>query len=185
MSLDFVPLELLLSTSDWLTSEDLTNNIILPSIKTALEISGLLTAALKAAYGKPVVVECIRQSEWAGAPGILGLRRDVLLKVDHAPVVPASTLMPAPVIDAHPWLAGLGTNALGETLENRVPHRRGPFEFTRVNAGAIFHPMVEMDGHTWARRYRFELESGDLLVMETFFPGVLERLNGEVQRTQI
>jgi chorismate-pyruvate lyase len=179
MSLDFVPLDLLLSTSDWLTSEELTNYLILPSIKAALEISGLLTAALKSAYGMPVVVECIRQSEWAGAHEILGLRRDVLLKVGGAPVVAASTLMPAAVIDAHPWLAGLGTNALGETLEKRVPHRRGPFEFTKVDARAVFHHTTEMREHTWARRYRFGLEGGDLLVVETFFPGVLEHLNGE------
>jgi chorismate-pyruvate lyase len=179
MSLEFVPLDLLLSTSNWLTSDDLTTDVILPSIKAALEIPGLLTAAISNVYGKPVSVECLRLSEWAGARGILGLRRDVLLKVDGAPVVAASTLMPSTVLDAAPWLAALGGNALGETLERRVAHQRGDFEYREIDAKLILRPAAEERQHTWARRYRFTLKGGDLLVTETFLPGVLDRLKPE------
>src|SRR5882672_9557428 len=96
---NFVPTELLLSKSHWMSSEDLTEHIINPSIKAALQSNGLLTAALGEVYGKPVSVTCLRQSGWVDAQGALGLRRDVLLKADDVPCVAASTLMPSSVLD--------------------------------------------------------------------------------------
>jgi chorismate-pyruvate lyase len=176
MFVDFVPLDVLLSTSGWLTSDELTTAVILPSTKAALETAGLLTTALANAYGTPVTVEVLRQSEWSDARGILGLRRDVLLRAGETPCVAASTLMPSTVIEAHPWLAALGGNALGETLEKRVTHRRGEYEYKKFDANRILPPASESPQFTWIRRYRFTLEGGDLLVTETFFPGVLNRL---------
>src|SRR5262249_50872710 len=137
MSPKFVPTELLLSKNHWISSEELTENIINPSIKEALQSDGLLTSALEEVYGKPVSVTCLRQSEWADAPGVLGLRRDVLLKAGDVPVVAASTLIPSSVLDSHPWLAELGDKPLGAALKNRGHFWRGPFEFMRMDAGLI------------------------------------------------
>jgi chorismate lyase len=177
MSPKFVPTELLLSKSRWLTSEDLSGHIISPSLKSALQSDGLLTSALEEVYGEPVSVKRLRQSEWADAHGVLGLRRDALLKAGNIQCVRASTLMPLSVIEAHPWLASLGDKPLGEALKNRGHYRQGLFEFTRIDAGLIFHPAPPAAQLLWARRSSFTFESGALLVTEIFLPGVLDRLN--------
>ena len=176
MSLKFVPTELLLSKIHWMSSEDLTEHVINPFIKATLQFNGLLTAALGEAYGAPVSVTRLRQSEWADAQGSLGLRRDVLLKAGDVPCVAASTLIPSSVLDAHPWLANLGDKPLGEALKNHGYFWRGPFEFTRIDADLIFQPAPPTTQFVWSRRFRFALESGALLVTEIFFPGVLDRL---------
>ncbi|HZS10102.1 MAG TPA: chorismate lyase [Blastocatellia bacterium] len=176
MSHNFVPTKLLLSEKHWLSSEGLTERIFSPSARAALQFKGLLTSALREVYGKPVSVECLRQSEWAEGGETLGLRRDVMLKAGDTPCVTASTLMPSSVIKVCPWLASLGNRPLGEALKNRVRHRRGPFEFTRLDADLVFRCAPPPARFAWARRYRFTLESGDLLVTEVFFPGVLDRL---------
>ncbi|MBO0724036.1 MAG: chorismate lyase [Blastocatellia bacterium] len=155
----------------------MTEDIIGHSIKTALQFNGLLTSALREAYGKPVSVTCLRQSEWADAQGVLGLRRDVLLKAGDVSVVAAATLMPSSVLDERPWLANLGDKPLGEALKNHGHFWRGPFEFMRVEADLIFQPAGPETPFLWARKFRFTLESGDLLVTEIFFPGVLDRLS--------
>ncbi|HEY6402277.1 MAG TPA: chorismate lyase, partial [Blastocatellia bacterium] len=155
------------------------------SIKESLQFNGLLTAALGQAYGMPVSVTCLRQTEWvaerADARGILGLRRDVLLKTGDIAVVTASTLMPSSVLDVHPWLANLGDKPLGEALKNHGHFWREPFEFMRIDADLVFRPgqpgqpgqsALPATPFLWARRFRFALESGDLLVTEIFFPGV-------------
>ena len=177
MHTNFIPTELLLSKTHWMSSEELTEHMISPSIKAALEFNGLLTAALGEAYAKPVSVTCLRQSEWAGARGILGLRRDVLLKAGDVSVVAASTLMPAGVLDAYPWLAHLGDKPLGEALKNQGHFWRGPFEFMRIDADLLFQPAPRATTYLWARRFRFTFDSGALLVTEIFFPGVLDRLS--------
>ncbi|MGH9755753.1 MAG: chorismate--pyruvate lyase family protein [Blastocatellia bacterium] len=176
MSLNFVPTELLLSKSRWLSSENLNEHIISPSIIATLQFNGLLTSALEEVYGKPVSVACLRQAEWVEAQEILGLRRDVLLKAGNVPCVAASTLMPSGVLDVHPWLAGLGDKPLGEALRNRGHYRRSPFEFMRINADRIFQLAPPMTQFVWARRSRFTFESGALVVTEVFLPGVFDRL---------
>jgi chorismate-pyruvate lyase len=180
MSPNFVPTELLLSNSLWMSSEDLTEHIIEPAVKAALQFNGLLTAALGEAYTTPVSVTCLRQSEWVeerpDAQGVLGLRRDVLLKAGDVSVVAASTLMPSSVLDVHPWLANLGDKPLGEALKSHGHFWREPFEFMRIDADLIFQPAPPATTFLWARRFRFTFDSGDLLVTEIFFPGVLDRL---------
>ncbi|HEY7180000.1 MAG TPA: chorismate lyase [Blastocatellia bacterium] len=177
MHTNFIPTELLLSKTHWLSSEELAEHMISPSIKAALQFNGLLTAALGEAYAKPVSVTCLRQSKWANAREILGLRRDVLLKAGDVSVVTASTLMPAGVLDAHPWLAHLGDKPLGEALKNHGHFWREPFEFMRIDADLIFQPPPPATQFLWCRRFRFTFEIGDLLVTEIFFPGVLDRLS--------
>src|SRR5215475_14993870 len=173
----FVPTELMLSKSRWISSENLTEDIIDPSIKTALQFNGLLTSALREAYGNPVSVNLLRQSEWADAKGVLGLRRDVLLKAGDMSVVAAATLMPSSVLAERPWLANLGDKPLGEALKNHGHFWREPFEFMRIDADLIFQPPPPATQFLWARRFRFTFEIGALLVTEIFFPGVLDRLS--------
>jgi chorismate-pyruvate lyase len=181
MSPNFVPAELLLSKSRWLSLEDLTEHIISPSLKAALQVNGLLTSVMEKAYGKPVSIKCLRQSEWADARGILGLRRDVLLKAGDTTRVTASTLMPLSVLNVHPWLARLGDKPLGETLKNRGHYRRSLFEFMRIDADLIVAPAPPAAQFLWARRSKFTFETGALLITEVFLPGVLDRLSSVVR----
>jgi chorismate-pyruvate lyase len=176
MSQNFALTSLLLSKNRWLSTEDLTADVVSRPIKAALQYKGLLTLALGKVYGTPVSVECLRLSEWNDGRGVLGLRRDVLLKADNIPCVRASTLMPSQVINTYPWLAGLGNRPLGEMLEKRARYQRGAFEFTQVDVNLILRSTARASQYTWARRYKFFLECGDLVVTEIFFPGVLEQL---------
>lgn len=176
MILHFVPTEFLLSQHHWLSAEELTEQIVSSSIKAALESGGLLTTALQKAYRQPAFVECRRQVQWTDAETVLGLRRDVLINVGETPRVAAATLMPQNVLNLHPWLATMGNNPLGEMLETHARYQRGAFAFTQLDAKLIFHPAPCTATLLWARRYRFSLEGGDLLVTEIFLPGVLDRL---------
>src|SRR5262249_21056736 len=91
MSPKFVPTELLLSKSHWLSSEELKEHIANPVIRSVLQFDGLLTSALEEVYEKPLSVKCIRQSEWEDSQRVLGLRRDILLIAGDTPCVTAST----------------------------------------------------------------------------------------------
>jgi chorismate-pyruvate lyase len=46
-----------------------------------------------------------------------------------------------------------------------------------IDADLIFQSAPPAAKHLWARRFRFTFESGDLLVTEIFFPGVLDLLS--------
>lgn len=183
MSQEFAPTELLTSKQGWLTVEDLTEQRISPFNKEVLLYQGVLTTALKNAYSQPVHVERLRQQNWSDAEGAAGLRRDIFLKIGAQPYVAASTFMPAKVIQAYPWLATLGNTPLGEALEERTRYQRSPFEFLQVAVNLVFPTAPETSELAWARRSRFIFTSGDLLVMEAFFPGVLDRLQAVVSST--
>jgi chorismate-pyruvate lyase len=176
----FASTEFLLSTKGWLTSENLLQEPLASSIKEALEIQGLLTTALEEAYGEPVTVECLRMAEWGSAPELRGLRRDVLIKTGPTVRVTASTLIPAAVLNLHPWLANLGNQPLGESLNSRLAHQRGEFEFKQLDLSAASEAQPSETQPLWVRRYKFSLAGGALLVTETFLPDVLERLGESV-----
>lgn len=184
MSLKFAPTELLTAKHGWLKIEDLTEQIIFPSHKEVLLYQGVLTMALKNAYGQAVRVERLRQREWTDAEGLTGLRRDIFLKIGETPYVAASTFMPAKVIEAFPWLVTLGNTPLGEALEERTRYQRSPFEFLQVQVNLVFPTAPLNKELIWARRSRFLFASGGLLVMEAFFSGVLDRLQSVVSDTQ-
>jgi chorismate-pyruvate lyase len=123
MTIHFVPTEFLLSKHHWLSAEELTEQIVSPPIKAALESGGLLTTALQNAYRQPALVECRRQVQWTDAETVLGWRRDVLINVGKIPRVAAATLMPQNVLSRHPWLAAMGNNPLGEMLGKHARHQ--------------------------------------------------------------
>lgn len=174
MAHHFVSAEWLLSNDHWIKLED----ICFPSpLRALLCGEGLLTIALSKLYQKPVTVECLRQSEWIDDQGAVGLRRDVVLKADEIPCVAASTLMPAGVLQKNPWLASMGDNPLGSVLASHGDPHRGPYEFKPLDAGLIHQPETNPSRQTWARRYRYLLEEGDLLVTEIFSPEVFDRLS--------
>jgi len=176
MDLKFVPTDFLVSTDHWLSGEALTEDLVPPAIRKALQCDGLLTSALQKAYGLPSSVECRRQIAWVDAQANIGLRRDVLIKTGETIRVVAATLIPQDILARYPWLAMMGNNPLGEMLEKNGSYQRGAFEFTQIKAEFIFPSLSYSGLSLWARRYRFFLADDHLLVTEIFFPDVLERL---------
>jgi chorismate-pyruvate lyase len=89
----------------------------------------------------------------------------------------ATTLIPGVTLDGDPWLAALGDRPLGDALLERGGIQRSPFEFTRANpAHPLFAPaLLGTDirpAWVWARRSRFRLAAGPLLIYEMFLPGL-------------
>jgi chorismate lyase len=89
----------------------------------------------------------------------------------------ATTLIPAVTLSGDPWLAALGDRPLGDALLERGGIQRSPFEFARAStAHPLFMPALEgtdiRPAWVWARRSRFRLAAGPLLIYEIFLPGL-------------
>ena len=89
----------------------------------------------------------------------------------------ATTFIPDETLEGEPWLAELGDRPLGDALLERGSIQRSPFEFTRANpAHPLFSPALDgMDIRpvwVWARRSRFRLAAGPLLIYEMFLPAL-------------
>lgn len=89
----------------------------------------------------------------------------------------ATTLIPLDTLAGTDWLEGLGDRPLGDALLERDGIHRSPFEFARISPGhPLFMPALEdtdiRPAATWARRSRFTLAAGPLLIYEIFLPGL-------------
>ena len=89
----------------------------------------------------------------------------------------ATTFIPDETLAGEAWLAELGDRPLGDALLERGGIQRSPFEFTRANpAHPLFSPALDgldiRPAWAWARRSRFRLAAGPLLIYEMFLPGL-------------
>lgn len=89
----------------------------------------------------------------------------------------ATTLIPLATLAGTDWLEALGDRPLGDALLARDGIRRSAFEFARVSPShPLFLPaLLGSDirpATIWARRSRFSLAAGPLLVYEIFLPGL-------------
>lgn len=146
--------------------------------------TGLLTERVRERcpdrFGLRIVEERRDLLEWADqrrldAADARCFVREIELTCGGAAVVFAQTLVPAATLDAEPWLAELGTDALGPRLA-RIPHAvREPFEFARLEpAHALYRRAWRACGAgpaaLWARRARYRLGPHALVVQEIFLP---------------
>jgi len=155
-----------------------------PGLRDWLQDSGSLTSRLRAACGPGFRLELLGEATET-VPG----DARVLLQQDEARArrvrmfcgeslcVCATTLIPASALAANPWLAALGDRPLGDALLARGGIQRSPFEFARVStAHPLFAPSLDgpdiRPSRIWARRSRFSLAPGSLLIYEMFFPGL-------------
>lgn len=149
-----------------------------------LQDSGSLTSRLRAACGPGFRLELLGE---AAEP--LPSDARALLEGDEARArrvrmfcggnlcVCATTLIPSVTLAGDSWLDALGDRPLGDALLERGGIQRSPFEFARANPG---HPLFtpSLDGTdirpawVWARRSRFRLAAGPLLIYEMFLPGL-------------
>lgn len=155
-----------------------------PELRGWLQDSGSLTSRLRAACGPGFRLELLGEA----TERVPGDARE-LLDGDEARArrvrmfcgenlcVCATTLIPGVTLAGDPWLAALGDRPLGDALLERGGIQRSPFEFTRASpAHPLFTPALEgtdiRPAWVWARRSRFRLAAGPLLIYEIFLPGL-------------
>lgn len=155
-----------------------------PGLRDWLQDSGSLTSRLRQACAAGFRLELLGEAtETVPGDARMLLQQDqararrVRMFCGQHLCVCATTLIPASTLSANPWLAALGDRPLGDALLERGGIQRSPFEFARVStAHPLFAPSLEgpdiRPSRIWARRSRFSLGPGSLLIYEMFFPGL-------------
>ncbi len=82
----------------------------------------------------------------------------------------AETLIPADTIAAHPWLAVLGDEPLGERLAMEPGVTRSAFRFALLTAPELPAELADTTESLWARQSEFTLGDNTLMVTEIFLP---------------
>ena len=155
-----------------------------PGLRDWLQDSGSLTSRLRQSCAAGFRLELLGEATET-VPGDARMllqqhqarARRVRMFCGQSLCVCATTLIPASTLSANPWLAALGDRPLGDALLERGGIQRSPFEFARVStAHPLFAPSLEgpdiRPSRIWARRSRFSLAPGSLLIYEMFFPGL-------------
>lgn len=149
-----------------------------------LQDSGSLTSRLRSTCNAGFRLELLGEADEplpSEARGLLGgdaaRARRVRMFCGDCLCVCATTFIPGETLAGDAWLAALGDRPLGDALLERGGIQRSPFEFARANpANPLFTPSLEgldiKPAWLWARRSRFSLNSGLLLIYEMFLPGL-------------
>lgn len=142
-----------------------------------LTFEGLLTPRLRSHSAVPVTLEVLREEPVARDGKDTDLLREVALSAGGQRLVYALSWFPAEVISRNPWLKTLAQKPLGDALCSLPNVSRSNFEFQHILAGEPrYERAVEASDMRppglWARRSRFHLEGGSVLVEEVFLPGV-------------
>jgi len=144
---------------------------------------GLLTERVRRACGEATrftLLRLERASLGAAAAGRLGvgdtecLVREIEFSCGDARWIFAQSLFPDSTVRQHPWLAELGSSALGVSLLGRHDVSREPLEYCGLSAGhdlAVAAAAPRSDtGTLWARRAVYQLSGAPILVQEVFLP---------------
>lgn len=142
-----------------------------------LTFEGLLTPRLRLHCAVPVSLEVLREEPIARQGEDTDLLREVALSAGGERLVYALSWFPAEVISRNPWLKTLAQKPLGDALCSLPNVSRSNFEFQHILAGEpryqrAVETLDEPPPGLWARRSRFNLEGGSVLVEEVFLPGV-------------
>jgi chorismate--pyruvate lyase len=173
------------ATPDWVGSATALGAP--PAVVGWLTEPGLLTERVRARCPDAFDLRIIEERRDILAPAdarVLGavdaacFVREIELTCGGSAVVFAQTLVPAATLAAEPWLAELGTEALGPRLARTGHARREPFEFARLDPPHALHQRAwrgfgPRPGALWARRARYRLGPQSLVVQEVFLPETL------------
>lgn len=106
-----------------------------------------------------------------------GINREIELCCAERRWIYARSVFPDSTVRAHPWLAELGGNGLGETLAGIPAVEREPLEYLELPPGhelaQAAAPAATDKGRLWARRKLYRLAGGPILVQEVFLPVLL------------
>lgn len=149
--------------------------------------AGSITQRLRNYYGPRVRVQVLNNS-WQRAfisesrllqlsPSKYTLTREVLLSVDHTPLVLARTILPKRTIQsAQHNLSHLGARPLGEVIFSYPQLERLALEITRIPS-ALWKPSIQqltqINQPLWGRRTIYAIHHHPLLVSEFFLPEIL------------
>lgn len=155
-----------------------------PALRSWLEDAGSLTSRLRAACRRGFRLELLGEALEPAPADARDLLDDVQARARRVRMfcgeslcVCATTLIPGVTLAGNPWLAALGDRPLGDALLERGGIQRSPFDFARADTThPLFTPALEgtdiRPASVWARRSRFRLAAGPLLVYEIFLPGL-------------
>ena len=142
---------------------------------------GLLTARVRAACGDAMELTLLRVTSAPLTPALaarLGVddrgcvNREIELTCAGTRWIYACSVFPDSTVRAHPWLADLGGNGLGETLSTVADVQREPLEYLDLSPrhelalAACADPQA--GGPLWARRKLYRLGGWPILVQEVF-----------------
>jgi len=133
-----------------------------------LHESGLLTRRLRKHCGSQFAMHVLHDAACQDAKG---LHRVVLLCCGDQPCIYAVTDVPASTLATHDWLARLGDEPLGETLQSRADVTRSEFSYALLQPEAL-PPETGATQATWARRSEFRIGAAALTVTEVFLPAL-------------
>ncbi len=128
--------------------------------------TGLLTRRLRRLCGDRFNMRVLRDQPCSVSAG---LHREVLLCCGERSCIYAITDVPAATLAAHPWLAKLGDEPLGESLQARAGGTpsvsRSNFSYALLDSR---HLPAATRGPVWARRSEFRIGTDALGVTEVF-----------------
>ena len=163
--------------TSWLDAEHLAQLNPHPGVMEWLTFEGMLTQRLRMNNTLPVSLEVLREEPVGSNGKDADWLREVALSVGDERLVYALSWFPAAVVTRNPWLQTLAQKPLGDALSALPDVSRSKFEFMATQPG---QPRYEraMQGCgsrppvLWARRSRFHMQGGSVLVEEIFLPGV-------------
>jgi len=104
------------------------------------------------------------------------LYREVELWCEGRRWIYARSVFPDSTVRAHPWLAELGGNGLGEALAGVAQVQREPLEYLELEPvhelARAAVPDATRETRLWARRKLYRLAGGPILVQEVFLPAL-------------
>ncbi len=156
-----------LSSLRWITQQEMINQASQYHSKALLN-TGLLTDMIKQLTGKSAEIKVVCEDFSSG-----DLHRVVELHGGNNLLVIADSIIPETTLSEHPWLKTLGSYPLGKALDSRDLISRSDFEFARSHWIEANHDGPPTTKDTWARKYRFLLESGDIEIIELLCPQFL------------
>ena len=146
---------------------------------------GLLTARVRAACGAAMELTLLRVAPAAltaalaarlGVDDRVCLNREIEFTCAGTRWIYARSVFPDSTVRAHPWLAELGGNGLGEALSKVADVQREPLEYLDLPQGHELALAACADPHVgrplWARRKLYRLGGWPILVQEVYLPAL-------------
>lgn len=130
--------------------------------------TGLLTRRLEDICGDAFNMQVLRDQPCSVSAG---LHREVLLCCGKQACIYAITDVPAATLEVHGWLAELGGEPLGESLQSRTAVSRSRFAYALLDTGEL-PEIVAASNPAWARRSSFLIGNDALNVTEIFLAGL-------------
>lgn len=134
---------------------------------------GLLTERIRAAAGAGYRMTLLASRD----DGATGLVREIEMGRGDVPWMFAQTRAPRATLDAHPWLATLGTRTLGEALQSHGRVTRSEFDFAKLydDSPVVARALGRAPGTPpplWVRRSIFRIDGLPLVLQEVFLPQI-------------